>query len=279
MHLFVEQLTNVDFSYLDPQRGIVGETWWASAILEGALDAQGMVCDFGTVKKVLRRWLDDEVDHRLLVPALAPGLNISTTESSITLSLMTARGLIEMTAPHQAVTLIDTDQITAASTARWCMQQLTSHFPDTIDQLTLDFTPEDITGAAYHYSHGLKKHDGNCQRIAHGHRSRLQIWLDGERNAAEESHWATLWQDIYLGSEEDVTARDDEQIRFQYSARQGEFALTMPAQHCYMLNTDTTVELIADYLANAVAARHPGRAVKVRAFEGVNKGAMVQVQR
>ena len=279
MHLFVEQLTNVDFSYLDPQRGIVGETWWASAILEGALDEQGMVCDFGTVKKVLRRWLDDEVDHRLLVPALAPGLTIARTDENITLSLLTARGLIEMTAPHQAVTLIDTDQITADSTARWCMKQLTAFFPDTIDQLTLEFTPEEIIGAAYHYSHGLKKHDGNCQRIAHGHRSRLQIWLDGERNAAEEAHWASLWQDIYLGSEEDVIGRDDQQIRFQYTARQGEFALTMPADHCYMLSTDTTVELIADYLANAIAARHPGRNVKVRAFEGVNKGAMVQVQR
>ena len=67
MHLFVEQLTNVDFSYLDLSRGIVGETWWASAILEGALDEQGMVCDFGTVKKVLRNWMDDEIDHRLLI--------------------------------------------------------------------------------------------------------------------------------------------------------------------------------------------------------------------
>ena len=76
MHLFVEQLTNVDFSYLDAKRGVVGETWWASAILEGALDDQGMVCDFGIVKKTLRQWLDTELDHRLLVPAEAPGLEL-----------------------------------------------------------------------------------------------------------------------------------------------------------------------------------------------------------
>ena len=51
MHLFVEKLVNIDFSYLDVTRGLVGETWWASTSLEGALDQQGMVCDFGTVKK------------------------------------------------------------------------------------------------------------------------------------------------------------------------------------------------------------------------------------
>jgi 6-pyruvoyl-tetrahydropterin synthase len=193
MHLFVEQLTNVDFSYLDLSRGIVGETWWASAILEGALDQQGMVCDFGTVKKVLRNWMDDEIDHRLLVPELAEGITITQSANRIELHCDTARGPITMNAPREAVTLIDAKEITIESVASWCIRQLESHFPDTIDQLSLDFIPEDITGAQYHYSHGLKKHDGNCQRIAHGHRSRIQIWLDGDRNTDEEAHWAACW--------------------------------------------------------------------------------------
>ena len=47
MQLFVNQLTNVDFSYLDAARGLVGETWLASAILDGVLDDQGMVCGMG----------------------------------------------------------------------------------------------------------------------------------------------------------------------------------------------------------------------------------------
>ena len=50
MRLFVDQLTNVDFSYLCPARGLLGETWLASIQLVGSLDEQGMVCDFGTVK-------------------------------------------------------------------------------------------------------------------------------------------------------------------------------------------------------------------------------------
>ena len=275
MHLFVEQLTNVDFSYLDSTRGIVGETWWASAILEGALDDQGMVCDFGTVKKVLRNWLDTEVDHRLLVPAEAPGLTVTEADDRISLSLQTARGLVTMDAPAQAVTLIDAEAIDADSVARYCISRLKAHFPDTIDQLSLDFTPEDITGDFYHYSHGLKKHAGNCQRIAHGHRSRLQVWLNGERDANEEKYWSDLWADIYIGTQEDLISESNDLLSFAYTSEQGDFALTLQREHCYMLDTDSTVELIADHLAKEIKKRHPEKNVRVRAFEGVNKGAQV----
>jgi hypothetical protein len=51
VHLFADNLTNVDFSYLDAERGLVGKTWLASIVLEDALNEQGMVCDFGIVKK------------------------------------------------------------------------------------------------------------------------------------------------------------------------------------------------------------------------------------
>ena len=68
MQLFVDNLTNVDFSYLDDQRGLVGETWLASVLLDGGLNQTSMIWDFGVVKKVLRDWLDDQLDHRLLVP-------------------------------------------------------------------------------------------------------------------------------------------------------------------------------------------------------------------
>jgi 6-pyruvoyl-tetrahydropterin synthase len=277
MHLFVEQLTNVDFSYLDLSRGIVGETWWASAILEGALDEQGMVCDFGTVKKVLRNWMDDEIDHRLLVPELAEGLTITQSADRIELRCDTARGPIIMNAPREAVTLIDAKEITIQSVASWCIRQLEPHFPNSIDQLSLDFTPEEINGAMYHYSHGLKKHDGNCQRIAHGHRSRIQIWLDGNRNQDEEAYWADLWKDIYIGSKEDLIDSPEDEYQFEYTAQQGEFYLSLSKQHCYLIDTDTTVELIANHLANKIKARHPNTQVTVRAFEGVNKGAMVSL--
>jgi len=275
MQLFVEQLTNVDFSYLDAKRGLVGETWWASAVLDGALDEQGMVCDFGIVKKTLRNWLDDELDHRLLVPVNSPALTLKHSGDIIELSWNGDNGdLLEMRAPRQAVALVDAEQITAKSVAHWCREQLRSHFPVNVEQLTLSFVAETIDGASYHYSHGLKKHNGNCQRIAHGHRSRIQIWLDDERSSALEQQWAERWADIYLGSKEDLISEQDGQLLFRYSAQQGEFELSLPASRNYMMNTDTTVEFIARHLADTIKQQHPDSRVKVRAFEGVNKGAI-----
>ncbi len=277
MQLFIEQLTNVDFSYLDTRRGLVGETWWASAALNGALDDQGMVCDFGIVKKTLRNWLDDELDHRLLVPVQSQALSLKHSGDIIELRWQYENGdLLEMRAPRQAVALVDAAQIDTKSVTHWCREQLRSHFPVNVEQLTLSFAAEEIDGAFYHYSHGLKKHNGNCQRIAHGHRSRIQIWLDKARNSALEQQWAQHWADIYLGSEEDLISSDNNQLLFRYSAQQGEFELSLPASRNYMMNTDTTVEFIARHLADTIKQQNPDSNVKVRAFEGVNKGAIAE---
>ena len=274
MQLFVDQLTNVDFSYLHPQRGMVGETWWASAVLHGALDEQGMVCDFGIVKKVLRNWLDDEVDHRLLVPMHSPALRLKQQDDEIELSWAYQNQQLTMKAPRQAVALIDAVEIDANSVAAWCREQLRPIFPLNVEQLELDFTPEAIDGAYYHYSHGLKKHDGNCQRIAHGHRSRINIVKDGQRSATLEQEWARRWADIYLGSEEDIIEQTSDSILFRYQAQQGEFELRMPTDHCYLMNTDTTVEFIAQHLAHRIATETNAKDIRVKAFEGVNKGAI-----
>src|SRR5690606_14326930 len=170
MKLFVDQLTNVDFSYLHPERGLLGETWLANIALEGALDEQGMVCDFGIVKKVVRNWLDTQLDHRLAVPVKAP--NLTLTEHGDTLEIrwtLTSGEHIHCISPRSAIALVDAETLTEQSVARWCELQLKHAFAQ-VDSLQLGFDTEAIDGAFYHYSHGLKKHNGNCQRIAHGHR-------------------------------------------------------------------------------------------------------------
>ena len=275
MQLFVDQLTNVDFSYLDAQRGMVGETWWASALLDGVLDDQGMICDFGIVKKVLRNWLDDDVDHRLLLPIKSANLSYSLNDDRIDMSWNYADGkTLRMKAPRQAVALVDAEEINAETVAEWCREQLREFFPVNVEQLTLSFEPEAIVGAFYHYSHGLKKHDGNCQRIAHGHRSRIKIFIDEQRSTELEQQWAEKWADIYLGSSEDIINQKNGSTHYRYQAQQGEFELWMPESHCYLMDTDTTVEFIASHLAQVIKQNQPSSAVKVQAFEGVNKGAI-----
>ncbi|MEO0442369.1 MAG: 6-carboxytetrahydropterin synthase [Pseudomonadota bacterium] len=279
MHLFVDNLTNVDFSYLHPSRGLVGETWLASVVLEGALDQQGMVCDFGIVKKTLRQWLDQHIDHCLVVAARSDQLTLSRSLTEVTVDWRYKHGQsIYCKSPACAISLIDSEEVTPDTVARWCIGQLRALLPDTIDRIQLRFIPEVIEHHFYHYSHGLKKHSGNCQRIAHGHRSTIEIYLDSQRDHGLEQEWCQQWQDIYIGTREDlVQTMVKEGVNyavFTYSAAQGEFTLQLPKCHCYLIDTDSTVEFIARHIADILGKRFPKRHIQVKAFEGIGKGAL-----
>lgn len=276
MRLFVEQLTNLDFSYLDAKRGLVGETWLANIELEGELDEQGMICDFSEVKKKIRNWLDSNIDHKLLIPGEANELELIRSESRDQFEWHSAKGLIKSSAPGQAHCIVDADHISAETVSEWAITKLKALFPDSVKSLSLSFSVESIDGPYYHYSHGLKKHGGNCQRIAHGHRSKIDIWED--QSLAEElmRSWALKWADIYIGSAEDCS--DDPDIAdnhlFQYQAQQGDFSLSIPKTHCYIMNSDTTVELISAHIAAELKALKPESTFRVKAFEGIAKGAI-----
>ena len=97
--LFVEQLANLDFALLDPERGLVGETYLMDLELSGELDAQGMVLDFGRVKREVRAAAEALVDHKLLVPAAHPALHIQPGQ--VVLGLV-GGGEIEVCSPDIA---------------------------------------------------------------------------------------------------------------------------------------------------------------------------------
>ncbi len=275
MYLFVDQLTNVDFSLLDAKRGLIGETWLANFGLEGTLDEAGMVCDFGIVKSTLRKWLDDNLDHRLAIPVQSPNLVYSISDQTIDLTWTYPGGIIEMHAPLQAVAMVPVTELTRPACAEWVATQVANSLPADIHTIDLDFTPENISSSYYHYSHGLKKHDGNCQRIAHGHRSTIAIWVNDERSERLEQQWSERWRDIYLATREDLQSETDQYFEFAYQAAQGEFRLKLPKSQCYLIDTDTTVENIAAHIHQQIKAHLPTAHVKVKAFEGMGKGAIV----
>jgi len=279
MHLFVDNLTNVDFSYLHPSRGVVGETWLASIVLEGALDDQGMVCDFGVVKKTVRDWLDATIDHSLVVPKGSDSLvKEQSDQHNISIQWQYSGKQLDCHSPAQAITLIDHKEVNEQTVADWCIEQLRQLLPESIGRIQLRFAPEPIEHHFYHYSHGLKKHRGNCQRIAHGHRSTIEIMIDQQRDHQLEANWCQLWEDIYIGTKEDLlkeeTIEGIEYYQFAYQSEQGEFTLKLAKEDCYLIDTDTTVELIAQHITTQIAAKHPGKHVKIKAFEGIGKGAI-----
>lgn len=277
--LFVNNLTVIDFSYLHATRGMVGESWIVDLELTGELDHAGMVFDFGLIKKQIKAYIDDCLDHKLAVPVDSPALKQFQAEPSIHLVWHYPMGVIDMQAPVCSTAVIEAATITRAKVTEWLKQQIRSLLPANISGFELTLRAEDLgTAPFYHYSHGLKKHDGNCQRIAHGHRSAIEIFENNARSRYWEKMWADRWDDIYLGTREDlqqtIHIEGTPHYVFNYTSAQGEFTLTIPEDHCYLVDTDTTVEYLAEHIAHALAEEAPNRQFLVRAFEGVDKGAL-----
>ncbi len=276
--LFVEHLTVIDCAYLDASRGLVGQSWIVDVELEGDLDHQSMVLDFGEVKRGLKRAIDAGLDHTLLVPALAPELTLSHAGATSQLLFRSDLGAIEHRSPTLAITPVRAAAIDEDAVTAHLRETLAGTLPPNVARLGLRLRTEAIDGAFYQYVHGLKKHAGQCQRIAHGHRSRIEVRVDGQRDAAIEQDIALAWTDIYLATREDLVARANGRLRFAYSSPEGRFELALPEAHADLLDADSTVERIAEHLAWVAAARSPGKEVEVRAYEGVMKGAVGRVR-
>lgn len=272
--LFVEHLTVIDCAFLDAQRGLVGESWIVDVELEGELDDQGMVLDFGLVKQKLKKAVDAVADHRLLVPSRSSALDFVLSDQGTGLSFRAATGAIEHIGPQKSICNIDADVVNELTVARQLEPWLLKAVPVSVTRVIARLRPEVIPGAYYHYTHGLKKHEGHCQRIAHGHRSKVEIRVNGKRDERLERARAEAWRDIYLGTAADIVSHGKGRIRFEYKAGEGDFALELPVERTDLLQTDSTVERIAEHLAAQVAAERPGEKVEVRAYEGVMKGAI-----
>jgi len=293
MQLFVDDLTVIDFSYLCKKRGIVGESWIVDVLLDGSLNEQSMVLDFAIVKKQIKAIIDDAVDHKLLLPIQEPALTVKDSpfhNNHQTLDFLSDRASYYLQSPKCAFALIDCLEITIASVIKYLNKIIMAELPNNVQGLTLTLRTESIAGDYYHYTHGLKLHDGNCQRIAHGHRSKIQIFVDGLKNTQLEHHWCQRWQDIYIASEADRIAKAEIELSeqamlnltpdhqyFSYTAPQGRFDIAVESKVLDVVDCDSTVELLADFVARQLKRDLPANTVKVIGYEGVAKGAIVSV--
>lgn len=275
--LFVNQLTVIDASYLHPEFGVVGESWLVDVILYGELNDQGMIFDFGHVKKQIKQTIDEHFDHKLIAPAPHIIHKQSGTQSQLTFKCKT--GVVQYTGPSSALALIDSSSVDIISLETEISQKIKATLPSNVHSCEIKLRHEQINGAYYHYSHGLKKHDGACQRIAHGHRSKIEIYSEGERQPDIESTWAETFKHIYIGTRQDIDRNIEidgiEHMKFAYTAQDGAFELTIPVSSCYLMDTDTTVENIAAHLYDEISKNSPQITnLKVVAYEGFQKGAI-----
>ncbi len=288
MQLFVNDLTVMDFSYLCPERGMVGESWIVDVILDGDLNEESMVLDFGKVKKQLKNLIDEYIDHKLLVPVEHTFSDVrrDSVTDRVNVDFMRPQGRsIHLSCPAEAYAFVYSPTVTMDSVSAYLKDVIATHLPDNVEGIELMLRAEVINSPYYHYTHGLKKHDGNCQRIAHGHRSKVIVFEEQSESLVWQEYWAKRWSDIYIGSEEDLvelsqTDFAESQIDFTqhyifaYESSQGRFELLIPKAESEVITTDTTVECLAQYMVSEQKRLNPELSFKVLAFEGVGKGAI-----
>lgn len=275
--LFVDNLTVIDFSYLDYTRGVVGESWIVDIELIGGLDDQGMVFDFGKVKKQIKQFIDDEIDHRLLVPIDSFECHIEPVGNRLNIEFpLKQGGLIAYQSPQDAVLLVEASVIDSESIAIDLQQRIKALLPNNVTGVEVRLRNEVINGAFYHYTHGLQKHLGQCQRIAHGHRSGIEIEINGVRSAELEAHWADRLKDSYIATNAHITSEFDRNgiahTSMAYRAQQGDFAISLPSEKVFIMSIESTVENIAQILADTISKENKID-VTVKAYEGPDKGA------
>lgn len=278
--LFVEQLTVIDCSYLDSYSMLLGASWIVDVELFGVLNEHGMLFDFALAKKVIKEVIDTTVDHRLLIPGASELLKHTIDHDGVKVEYEApATGNLVMHSPSCAVASIPCSDINIAAVEEFLQQVIIEHLPDNIESISIKLREEEISGASYRYSHGLKLHDGNCQRIAHGHRSAIKIIKNGQRDIALELEWANKFDSAYLAYKDDIVGANTidgiDYITFAYNSSQGNFELTVPKKICHCIETETTVENIAAFIFKSLVENESEAEYCVYAFEGVGKGAYV----
>ena len=97
----------------------------------------------------------------------------------------------------------------------------------------------------------------------------MPSWSKSGHNVGPIFIWA-------LSGGEGVELSVKHHLGFRYCAPQGEFQLARPTICCELIDTDTTVELLADYILRQLEKRFPEATLRVVAYEGVGKGAIAE---
>lgn len=265
MELFVNNLTVIDFSYLDASRGLVGESFIVDIKIKGELDEKSMVMDFSKVKSKIKKHLDATIDHALVVPLSSHQILYYKHGITAEVTLHTDEGEVDcyVSGPVQSFYPIDEISFKKENLEKSINQSI-----ENISNVEISLREEYVSCYFYHYVHALKNHTGNCQRIAHGHRSAIQIFINSERSAFWEMFWAERWCDCYLMSEDDIidvtklsasakNIASEKLIASGYISGQGRFEILIRHERVEILPHDTTIEGIARYINQEIRYLQP----------------------
>jgi 6-pyruvoyl-tetrahydropterin synthase len=281
--LFVKEITVLDYAYLDPARGALGGSLDIDVEFIGGLDEEGVVFDFSHAKKAVKTVIDELCDHRLVCPSSSI---VSNRDGLVELEFHYGEGFsLRYHCPEEAVCILNQSCVDIQGMMSYLEAEAMKVMPENVQKIVLHAREESLNGAPeYRYTHGLKQHYGNCQRLLHGHRNRIDVELEGERSLELEKRIAEEWNDIHLAFPENCPAQDLKMgvrqshlktVHVIYTSSQGKFEGWLPGESVYIMPYETTVENISRHLCEKVASSYQEeKEVKVWAYEGIRKGSL-----
>jgi 6-pyruvoyl-tetrahydropterin synthase len=295
--MFVRDIDHLDCAVFHPLDGIVGATWHVDVELSGKLDHMGFIFDFGKIKKKIKEVLKNTLDHTLIVPELYEGIKFSESvnqhgNKDIFLDMTTEEGEVwRYSCPRSAVYLLPSKSTNAIDISRAIQIEMAPYLPDNVEELSVILREEEIslTDGVFKYTHGLAHHDGGCQRLFHGHRSRLEIFrgssraYDLEKSITEKF----LTQSIHIVSSEQLIKGElsllekgskGKMIRIGYQSLDGEFFAEIPAHRAILIHQSSSIESIAQNFGTFIAGSSANQNLMIRCYEGINKGGIAFVE-
>lgn len=281
--IFLQNITTLDFAYLCPERGLLGDSFHVHVDLHGELNEIGFVMDFGPAKRLIKQVIDDQVDHKVIVPG--GSANIEKTGFSITTSLGET---YRYEAPASSYLVLPGSKVTEGGLSAFLETACRAVLPKNVRSIKihLQTDPRFSHEANFRYTHGLRRHNGNCQRLLHGHRNpivvhlqdlrspELELFLAQELEGAHFAHATTLSStNLNFVLDRRNFNLKEHGAEIAYVSDQGEFRALLPADRIILLSEEPSIENIAKFCWQRIQDHKPVQNLSVTAFEGLNKGA------
>lgn len=295
--IFLSDITNIDCALFDPSKGVFGQSWRIDVSLTGQIGKLGMVFDFSALKKLVRQTMKTSIDHALVIPINSQSVLYRGNEIEECWQMRSRPGKgaeheWEYKSPKGTVFPSRSVSLNRQVIEQEFCRSLKHRLPGHITHVGVSLREEeaDPTEAVLRYTHGIAGHDGPCQRLFHGHRSRIQIFV-GEERRPDLEHWIVrdvMGANIHFACPSQQTegpkipvgtrGQGRETVTLAYDGSQGHFEARIPAERIFMVAPDTSIECIAMHCAALVKNREAtNEKVKVYCFEGIGRGSIAEL--
>lgn len=292
--LFYKNVTVLDYAYLDDHKGVVGDALKVNVEFIGKTDKEGVVYDFSYAKKKVKDIIDRDCDHRLVIPS---GLmKVKDNLASFTFAYGLNEESVEYRCPRVGLCEIPSRHVSVATIQTYLEDIILKEMPETVDAVKITLESEVLPEgkATFHYTHGLKEHYGNCQRLFHGHKNTVDVFVNNINEPELEHYLATnlfkgnihfcKWENVVNKTEVIEIVGEDNIfglhgnipfVEISYTSEQGTFYGKLPGKSVFFMEQESTVENLSMLFAKLVKEHVDSEdSVRVHAYEGIAKGAI-----